>query len=687
MEGNEGRFEQDSRMVKKSIKVFLLLSLLLFSLDAIFILINYYSLKRVLNSQFSQIGKEVEAAFIQAQQATEQRVLQIATFIAADQEVQQLFLAAKEAVSAEGGGRGGPEAAAIREKLYQRVASSRDALAADYDFRQLQFHLAPDALSFLRVHAPEKFGDRMDTVRHTVVAVNRTKQPVSGFETGRVYSGIRGVVPVFADDHQSGRQVYVGALEAGTSYHFTLENTAHPRHVGMEPRHVGMAVLLTLEHLTANVWPDFLEKILYENPPVSGLVLEDTTDPGITFILSRGLLPQDAQDFSWQVVDLTGIPYLIIRFPLYDFAALQDQSQPPVGTVVAWQNISAAQKNFDNSMKTNILYGLFGFILIELLLYFGIHLGTRKMEALVSQGRIDLAHSLEQLQISEEKFQTMAEFSLDWDAWSGTDGKYIYITPSCEEISGYSRDILYEDPGLLFSFLHPDDREKFLAHHRQHYRERTGPAEITFRILRKDGEVRWIWHKCQAVFSADGTWKGRRTTNRDISVLKEAEAKLHYLSRTDLLTGTYNRRMLMDLLSREIKRAGRYGDPFCLLRLAIDHFSVVNDDHGHDAGDRVLIDVVQLSMETIRQSDFLARWGDEEFMILLPQTNPEMAMSLGERLRQRIGEHEFTGIGRLTVSIGVTNLQRVDTVELLLKRVDAALFEAKESGRNRVVSG
>jgi diguanylate cyclase (GGDEF)-like protein/PAS domain S-box-containing protein len=667
-------------LAKKSLKIFLLLSLLIFCLDVIFILINYYSSRRILNEQFAEISTEVEAAFIQAQEATEQRMLQIATFVAADHEVQKLFLEGGKAVAREGGGAGGVEALAIRKELYNRVAASRDALAADYDFRQLQFHLGPGSLSFLRVHAPEKFGDNMDTVRHTVVTVNHTHEPVSGFETGRVYSGIRGVVPVFINETEGGKPLHVGALEAGTSYQYTLENASRPRRVGM-------AVLLRVQHLEKNVWPDFLQNFLQKNPPVSGLALECTTDPVILTILNNGLLPRDKERLAWQVDDISGEPHLVVRFPLYDFAGSHDRNLPAVGSVVVWKAVSAPLTNLYSSLKTNIIYGIFGFLVTELLLYLGLYLAAGKLERLVERGRQDLACSLEQLRQSEEKFLTMAEFSVDWDAWRGIEGEYLYVTPSCKEVSGYSREEFYQSPEFFLTILHPDDRKLFVEHQRLHYRDKAEPAELSFRIIRKDGEVRWIWHKCQAVFAGDGSWQGRRTTNRDITVLKNAEEKLQQLSTTDTLTGAYNRRMFMDALGREMKRASRYGKPFSLLMFDIDHFKVVNDEFGHDVGDRTLIEVVRLSAKAIRESDVLARWGGEEFMVLLPETTMDMALSLSGRLRERISEHEFADIGHLTISIGVAHLDQDDTVDTLLKRVDGAMYVAKESGRNQVVSG
>jgi diguanylate cyclase (GGDEF)-like protein/PAS domain S-box-containing protein len=667
-------------VAKKSVRIFFLLSLLFFSLDIIFILLNYHSAKKSLNVQFNGISKEVESAFIQARQATELRMLQLATLVAGEPSVQQLFLAGKKAVIAEGGGAGGAKTAAIRKKLFNLLAASRDAPAAGYDFLRLHFYLGPNSLSFLRLDAPEKFGDRVDSVRHMLVDVNHTHRPVAGFETGRVYSGIRGVVPVFASNRKTKKKNFIGAIEAGTPCHSTLEDATRSRPLGM-------AVLLTIDHIKNTVPPAFLQKFLQRNPPRFNLIPESTTGPEIDSILKKGLLPKDLRKLTRQVADLSGIPHLIVCFPLFDFAYKQNNTLPPVGAVIGWQNISAAMEGFENGLKINILYGIFAFVLAELLLYYGIHSRAKKLEDLVEQEQLGLTRSLEQLRASEEKFETMAEFSVDWDAWHGLDGRSIYITPSCEEMSGYAREVFYEDPEFIVSIVHPDDQDKFCEHRRQHYVQPTGQAEVTFRIICKDGKIRWIWHKCQAVFSADGTWRGRRTTNRDVTELKKTEMQLQRLSTTDVLTGAYNRRMFMDLLTREMKRVIRYGEPFSLLMFDVDNFKSVNDTYGHDTGDRVLIEIVRLSMETIRQADVLARWGGEEFMVLLPETRHDMARTLGERLRKRIDEHSFEDIGRLTVSVGVTSLQQVDTIDSLLKRVDEALYNAKESGRNRVAVG
>jgi diguanylate cyclase (GGDEF)-like protein len=143
--------------------------------------------------------------------------------------------------------------------------------------------------------------------------------------------------------------------------------------------------------------------------------------------------------------------------------------------------------------------------------------------------------------------------------------------------------------------------------------------------------------------------------------------------------------MFIDLLTREMQRAQRYGAVFSLIMFDIDRFKMVNARYGHDAGDRILVEVVEVSRKTIRSTDILSRWGGEEFMVLLPQTDSEKALAMGERLRKAIAHHSFADVDALTISVGVTSLRQLDSIDVLLKRVDEALYAAKNGGRNRVM--
>ena len=168
-------------------------------------------------------------------------------------------------------------------------------------------------------------------------------------------------------------------------------------------------------------------------------------------------------------------------------------------------------------------------------------------------------------------------------------------------------------------------------------------------------------------------------------------ARLEQLAQTDPLTQLLNRRALTERITAEMERALRYDSTLALLMIDLDHFKRVNDTYGHLVGDDVLRDVAKLLVDTIRVSDIVARYGGEEFLVLLPETDDAGAESFADRIRAAVEEHDFTDNGehpqlRLTSSIGVAMYPaaRIESVEDLFARADAALYRAKADGRNRV---
>jgi polar amino acid transport system substrate-binding protein len=167
--------------------------------------------------------------------------------------------------------------------------------------------------------------------------------------------------------------------------------------------------------------------------------------------------------------------------------------------------------------------------------------------------------------------------------------------------------------------------------------------------------------------------------------LKNANKQLELLSSMDKLTNIYNRRKIDEILTKEFERSSRTGDVFSLAMVDVDYFKSVNDNYGHQVGDEVISNIAKLIKDSIRKVDTVGRWGGEEFLIISPYTqNYGMNISV-EKIRRNIQEHHFDKVGERTVSIGVANYQKGDTVDSLLKRADDALYQAKRSGRNRVV--
>lgn len=163
------------------------------------------------------------------------------------------------------------------------------------------------------------------------------------------------------------------------------------------------------------------------------------------------------------------------------------------------------------------------------------------------------------------------------------------------------------------------------------------------------------------------------------------------LATTDSLTRLWNRRALIDWAEREMARSDRHHAPFALVLLDVDHFKLVNDWFGHGNGDRVLVEVAQTVRGALRTSDVAARWGGEEVLVALPNTDGDGAMAVAERLRTAIAAASVPVDGAppitVTASLGVATRQPRESLTALLERADAALYAAKHSGRNRTVSG
>jgi diguanylate cyclase (GGDEF)-like protein len=162
-------------------------------------------------------------------------------------------------------------------------------------------------------------------------------------------------------------------------------------------------------------------------------------------------------------------------------------------------------------------------------------------------------------------------------------------------------------------------------------------------------------------------------------------SKIINKSEIDLLTNIYNRKKFTQELEQEINRARRYDNQLGLIMFDIDHFKRVNDKYGHDVGDKVLIEMTDIVGKVTRSIDIFARWGGEEFMIIVHDTELNSTISLAERLRKEIMEYRFNEAGRVTCSFGVIQFQSDDDFNSFVKRVDDALYKAKEEGRNRVI--
>lgn len=203
-------------------------------------------------------------------------------------------------------------------------------------------------------------------------------------------------------------------------------------------------------------------------------------------------------------------------------------------------------------------------------------------------------------------------------------------------------------------------------------------GEITY--LDQDGQRRWLHTSLTPTCDTDDTLLEFTLIFHDITDQKVIEK----LSVTDSLTGIYNRNKVDQALDYQLSFAERYQSPFSCILMDIDHFKAINDTYGHLYGDQVLRDMARLVSDNIRKTDIFARWGGEEFLLLLPHTELEQAGLVAEKLCTLIAAHPFSGVDNVTASFGVAQFFVGTSQQDLLSLCDDALYASKHGGRNRV---
>ena len=270
-----------------------------------------------------------------------------------------------------------------------------------------------------------------------------------------------------------------------------------------------------------------------------------------------------------------------------------------------------------------------------------------------------------------------------------TDYRYLYINPQTaglfemkpEDVLGkQEEDFMPKSEAEKFREM---DKKVFLSGEVQ-----SGEEQYTT----PEGKENYYWSVKVPLKDSNGeitSYIGISTDITEVSLLRnsllEKNKLLEEMSIKDNLTKLYNRYKLNEVLMSESDRALRYDHHFSVILLDIDHFKHVNDTHGHNVGDQVLIALANILTNKIRSSDVIGRWGGEEFLIICPETDLQGASQLAENLRQSIEKNNFPVVGYVTSSFGAALFQKGDNPETLVAKADIALYQAKESGRNKVV--
>jgi diguanylate cyclase (GGDEF)-like protein/PAS domain S-box-containing protein len=302
-----------------------------------------------------------------------------------------------------------------------------------------------------------------------------------------------------------------------------------------------------------------------------------------------------------------------------------------------------------------------------------------------------------QLRMREKRFREISQSSPIGIFHADPNDLMTYVNPAWQIITGRPMAETLGNP--WWQPIHPEDKEEVFRTWELAASEEK-EISIECRIIRPDKNSIWVQLRSRFLFDDNGKITfgtleniterkaAQEKQEQLIQELLDLKKKLEVSVRTDPLTDLPNRRGLAEKLEYEKIRYDRSQKPFTLIIGDIDHFKNINDTFGHDAGDHILTSIARILKESSRKQDVVSRWGGEEFIILLPETNLENGAILAEKLRLKIENESFTHDGKpipVTISFGLSVYNKKGLkIDEVVKQADQCLYEAKNGGRNRV---
>lgn len=260
---------------------------------------------------------------------------------------------------------------------------------------------------------------------------------------------------------------------------------------------------------------------------------------------------------------------------------------------------------------------------------------------------------------------------------------------------GYNLAEIPDKVGFEFftNMLHPEDYDRVMENMQDHLLNKSKAFEVEYRIKHKDGSYRWYYDRGTIIRKSENNKPllvsglvFDITKNKEMEEnLKEAYIKLLKLAVTDDLTKAYNKRGFSERLNNEIMRSNRTKSTFSLVMFDLDKFKKINDEFGHSVGDKVLETVAKTVLKRVRKTDTFARWGGDEFMLILPDTNIKNAANLAKEIKDTLNKKQVDQVNGIKASFGVLEYSLSDNEDEVLFKIDHLLYKAKNNGGNCVV--
>jgi diguanylate cyclase (GGDEF)-like protein len=530
-----------------------------------------------------------------------------------------------------------------------------------YDVRQLHFHLKNNE-SFLRFHRPEKYGDDLTGIRQTVEWVNTKHKSIEGFEEGRIYNGFRYVYPLVYFNQYNKRE-YLGSVEVSFSVHSFAKEF-------VDSHHAKVGFIIEKNVVKTKVFNE--EKENYMQSELEGFYYEKAIkkqlEMAFTHFEIEKIPPKEIVQLHKKVLE--GKIFSVLsqdKSTLFTFIPLQNPISKKIVAAIILQidnEILSKQNDFF------VLLFLIGATLIMLMSVFIFREYSQKIKFL------DLSLKTQQILNAQKSIVII------------TDGKHIFDTNKT-----FLEFFAYETLEK-FKIDHDCICEFFIENENYFHLAKVPKGKTWIEVLgtildkekvvlMKDSEG--IEHSFAITFNS---YKSSYfiVTFVDISGTMQEQITLGNKVLHDKLTGVYNREFFE--IQVEKIREQNYSNSHLLgvILFDIDHFKTVNDTFGHNVGDNVLKELAQRVERSIRTSDYLIRWGGEEFIILMTAKSSQEVEKTAQHLCSMIEHHFFEDVKKVTCSFGVTLHLPNESIKATVQRADKALYASKKNGRNQVTA-